>query len=127
MIELYLISVAGELSCILGAVVCLLALSTVALFLMIVFAVSDKDEDTLATVKGYLKKALICLVVFGTINALVPSKKDLYIIFGVGTLIDYAKSSDELKKLPDNTLKIVNTALEKWDNETQESDSTSTK
>lgn len=34
-------------------------------------------------------------------------------IFGLGNTIDYIKSSYEAKKLPENTLKLINSSLEK--------------
>ena len=42
----------------------------------------------------------------------IPSEKQLYTIYGMGTVIDYAKESNEVKKLPDNTVKALNVYLE---------------
>lgn len=43
---------------------------------------------------------------------LIPSKTELYAIYGVGTVLDYAKSSKEVQKLPDNAVKALNIYLE---------------
>ena len=43
---------------------------------------------------------------------LIPSKNELYAIYGVGSVIDYAKSSKEVQKLPDNAVKALNVYLE---------------
>lgn len=40
----------------------------------------------------------------------IPSEKDLYIIYGVGGTIDYIRSNDTAKQLPD---KVVN-AIDAW-------------
>ena len=43
---------------------------------------------------------------------MVPSKEELYAIYGVGSVIDYAKSSKEVQKIPDNAVKALNIYLE---------------
>lgn len=45
-------------------------------------------------------------------TAFIPSKEQLYVIYGVGTVIDYAKGSKEVQKLPDNAVKALNMWLE---------------
>lgn len=40
----------------------------------------------------------------------IPTTKELYVIYGVGGTIDYLKSNEKAKQLPD---KVVN-ALDKW-------------
>ena len=49
---------------------------------------------------------LIAMLIF------IPTTKDAYVIYGVGSVIDYAKESPECKKLPDNAVKALNTWLE---------------
>lgn len=51
---------------------------------------------------------------------MIPSKDELYAIYGVGTVLDYAKSSKEVQKLPDNAVKALNIYLE----DIQKTDST---
>ena len=43
---------------------------------------------------------------------LIPSKNELYAIYGIGSIIDYAKDSKEVQKLPDNAVKALNAYLE---------------
>ena len=57
-----------------------------------------------------LKIEVIILIVCGLIQIFVPSKKEAFLIYGVGGTIDYVKSNPVAKKLPD---KCVN-ALDKW-------------
>ena len=42
----------------------------------------------------------------------IPLTEQLYAIYGVGTVIDYAKGSKEVQKLPDNAVKALNVWLE---------------
>ena len=38
----------------------------------------------------------------------VPSTRTIYKVFGIGTVLEYVKNSDEAKQLPDNALKAIN-------------------
>lgn len=51
----------------------------------------------------------------------IPSEKQLYAIYGVGTVIDYAKGSKEVQKLPDNAVKALNVWLENVNKEEKDS------
>lgn len=51
----------------------------------------------------------------------IPSEKQLYAIYGVGTVIDYAKESKEVQKLPDNAVKALNIWLENVNKEKKDS------
>lgn len=42
----------------------------------------------------------------------IPSKSELYLIYGIGGTLDYLKTSKEAKKIPENALKAVNKWLE---------------
>lgn len=69
------------------------------------------DEDDKAEARKYYKitkKLALCSIIPILILAFVPSTKQLYAIYGVGTVIDYAKGSKEVQKLPDNAVKALN-------------------
>lgn len=59
-----------------------------------------------------VKKLALCSIITILILIFVPSEKQLYAIYGVGTVIDYAKGSKEVQKLPDNAVKALNVWLE---------------
>lgn len=62
--------------------------------------------------KKWIKYFLTILILSVIAEVFTPSTKDAYIIYGVGNTIDYLKSSEEAKKLPDNALKALNSYLE---------------
>lgn len=73
------------------------------------------DEEDKAEAKKYYritKKLALCSIIPTLILTFVPSTKQLYAIYGVGTVIDYAKNSKEVQKLPDNAVKALNVWLE---------------
>lgn len=58
--------------------------------------------------KKWLKNAFISNICFLILVLITPSTNALYKIFGIGTVLEYIKNSDEAKQLPDNALKAIN-------------------
>lgn len=117
MSTLYWITVLGNLCTLSGwtlgiLIVAILLLGTYA----IAIATGDyADEDDKAEARKYYKitkKLALCSIIPILILTFVPSAKQLYAIYGVGTVIDYAKNSKEVQKLPDNAVKALNVWLE---------------
>lgn len=81
----------------------------------------DKSLPMYHNLKRIWKISLTGFIISLTVEIMVPSKDDLYAIYGVGSVIDYAKGSKEVQKFPDNAVKALNVWLENI----QERDSTS--
>ena len=58
----------------------------------------------------YFKRSILFIIVSCVINVFIPTKNDALLIYGVGGTIDYIKSNDTAKQLPDKCIK----ALDKW-------------
>jgi energy-coupling factor transporter transmembrane protein EcfT len=58
--------------------------------------------------KKWLRNAFISNICFLILVLITPSTNTLYKIFGIGTVLEYMKNSDEAKQLPDNALKAIN-------------------
>ena len=58
--------------------------------------------------KKWLRNAFISNICFLILVLITPSTNTLYKIFGIGTVLEYIKNSDEAKQLPDNALKAIN-------------------
>ena len=103
MVTLYWITVLGNIGS--------LAALAVAVFVTFCFLSSlnffDKDVN-----KKTFKISLIGIFVSLALCVLIPSKNELYEIYGVGSVIDYAKSSKEVQKLPYNAVKALNVYFE---------------
>ena len=56
------------------------------------------------------KRSIIVTLVLTVINIFIPTKNDALLIYGVGGTIDYIKSNETAKQLPDKYIK----ALDKW-------------
>ena len=106
MSTLYWLTVLGNIN--------LVAILTFCIFtvfcLLSSFEYFDKYGSNL--IKKACKISFIGMLVSLPLYILIPSKTDLYAIYGVGTVLDYAKSSKEVQKLPDNAVKALNIYLE---------------
>lgn len=51
---------------------------------------------------------------FSTTFILTPTKQDMFMIYGVGGIIDYIKSNDTTKQLPDKCIDALNIFLEDY-------------
>lgn len=81
------------------------------------FATYDEDEQ-----KVLRKRAIICgsIGLFLIIaQAFIPTTKQALIIYGVGGTIDYVKSNDTAKQLPDKAILALDKYLESINKETE--------
>ena len=115
MSTLYWLTVLGNIN--------FIALLTSCIFVVICFLTSFEyfDEYGNNAIKKACKISFIGILVSLPLYILIPSKTELYAIYGVGSVINYAKGSKEMQKLPDNAVKALNVYLENI----QERDSTS--
>ena len=88
--------------------------SVVLLFAFFVMTVPVLDEslDCHRTLKRVWKLIPIGFIISLVTSVMIPSKDELYAMYGVGTVIDYAKGNKEVQKLPDNAVKALNIYLE---------------
>ncbi len=113
---LYWLTVLGHVNFVAIFVSTVLLLS----FIAMTIPVLDESLDCHRTLKRVWKLSLIGSITSLAISVMIPSKDELYAIYGVGTVLDYAKSSKEVQKLPDNAVKALNIYLE----DIQKTDST---
>lgn len=73
---------------------------------------SDFTEEEHKVIVKSFKIVSIIFPILTLCTVFIPSKQDLYTIYGIGTVIDYAKGSKEVQKLPDNAVKCLNIWLE---------------
>ena len=118
MFELYFINVLGKIS---GFCEFLIIAFSVVYIIMLLFLplVIEKYEDytyykeeTKKRYKKYFKRFcyfLLCILV-GFL--FIPSKKQLYEIYGVGTVIDYVQSNEKAKQLPDKAIEALTLYLD---------------
>jgi len=118
--EIYWLTRLGELD----GVFCFLWIMPTILSSFIVIALPIFGEDWNDKFKDMLKKwawRLIILIVIGVIgDAFTPSKKDVLLIYGLGGTIDYVKSNDKAKELPDKVVDALTRYVDTIAKEEQE-------
>lgn len=127
--ELYWITRLGALNFLFNAII-FISLVAIIILAMELFAIKktpDNEDDKnleLQVVTGkvhnenmyynFVKKqfirAFIVFVVSIVCNVFIPTKNEALMIYGVGGTIDYIKSNETAKQLPDKCIK----ALDKW-------------
>lgn len=113
MSTLYWINVLGNLND-----VCTLIFVTSALFSIVFFIGTICYEDDIKadlSKVGYKrfvkvrKTNCIVLIISTLVLVFLPTKNQLYIIYGVGGTIDYLKENPTAKELPDKCIKALDT------------------
>lgn len=126
MSTLYWITVLGNLS--VFAAILLAVLLTIAggIGFYILLCIFDPYDGHDGAYKEYIfkieKRLLISLIIPILMTVFIPSKEQLYVIYGVGTVVDYVKGSKEVQKLPDNAVKALNMWLENVNKEKKDKD-----
>ena len=127
--ELYWITRLGALNFLFNAIifVSLVAIIILAVELLVIKTTPNNEDDKnleLQVITGkahnenmsynFVKKqfirAFIVFVVSIVCNVFIPTKNEALMIYGVGGTIDYIKSNETAKQLPDKCIK----ALDKW-------------
>ena len=119
MTEIYWLQVIGNLGC----------LSVVALVAMIIFIViltvcyfsfevyDDDDRAKKAAIAKWLQRSAVGLVISVVGIVFIPDDKEMMAIYGIGSTIDYIKSNDKAKELPDKVVDALTKYLETLNDE----------
>lgn len=94
---------------------------------------AEGEKQWKKSMKNYLilmrcfKRLGITTLVLIVINIFIPTKNDVLLIYGVGGTIDYIKSNDTAKQLPDKSIDALNKWVESLneDNKQKENDNES--
>ena len=107
MTEIYWLQVVGNLG---SLTVVAMIIAIIALIVLTIgycsFEVYDEDDRAKqAAIVKWLKRSAVAVIVSAVGMVFIPSDKELMAIYGIGGTIDYIKSNDKAKELPD---KVVN-------------------
>ncbi len=48
-------------------------------------------------------------------NIIIPSKSDLFMIYGIGGTIDYIKSNDKSRHIPDKVINVIDEWISEYE------------
>ena len=119
MSELYWITDLGKIESITEVFIFISGVAGIFITIRYMASISDGDGDELTSIIRKFRNAAYVIFCVSLVSAvLIPSKKDLYMIYGVGGTMDYLKSNPTARKLPDKCVK----AFDKWVDQITEDD-----
>ena len=105
MVEIYWLQRIGALSDLFN-VMWIFATIVVGVFLLVApMAIEVIKEYNITNQAKKVAKTLAVILIVGVIGSIItPSTKEMYAIYGLGGTIDYIKSNDKAKQLPDKVV-----------------------
>ncbi len=112
------------------AVVSFLISATMAIFAMCnKFEANDYEEggkyynyyiQRFKMFLSYFKRFIFVTIIAGLINFFIPTTNEALMIYGIGGTIDYVKSNETAKQLPDKYIKALDKYLDNINKEEEE-------
>lgn len=82
----------------------------ICFFIITIETESKGEEEKQEKSLNITAASSIVVILCALLTIMIPSKKELYVIYGVGGTIEYLKSNPNAKEIPDKCIK----ALERW-------------
>lgn len=77
----------------------------------------DIDEDFTKKDFGVFKTFFFSSVLLSIAVVFTPSEKDMFMIYGIGGTIDYIKSNDTAKQIPDKCINALDKFIDEYVND----------
>lgn len=104
------------------AMIILIVTVVVLLITYIVMTAENEDENNRTKIGKMTFKMFAALCVTSLFVIFVPSKEDMYVIYGVGKTLDYLKENPDAKNLPDKTVEFLNVVMDEYIDEHKKND-----
>lgn len=112
------IGVMGK-TCEIISIVGIVILAIGVIVLPMILDIFAEAEDTKKTAKKAIRTFIVIWIVGVIGNIFIPTQKEMMMIYGLGSTIDYIKSNDKAKQLPDKAVDALTRYLETIENEEQ--------
>ena len=106
MTEIYWLQVVGNLGSltVVAMIIAICALIVLTIGYCAFDVYDDDDRAKQAAIVKWLKRSAVAIIVSTVGMVFIPSDKELMAIYGIGGTIDYIKSNDKAKELPDKVV-----------------------
>lgn len=91
-------------------------------FVIVIEAVTLRDDCDETRAKRVLKWAVPSFAIALSVLCFIPSTKEAMLIYGVGGTIDYIKSNDKAKQLPDKCIDALTRYVDSIEKENKDND-----
>lgn len=114
MSEIYWITRLDSINGLLSVILIIGLIATV--FFTIAYASNgfETDDDFTEKNKKTLKHISIITVIVAIMSTFIPTQKDMLLIYGVGGTIDYIKSNETAKQLPDKAVQALDKIISEY-------------
>ena len=108
MAEIYWLQTIGNISIFLNGLFVVMLIVYMTLGVSFLACLNEQQKEGMDFVKKWALRLILplCISIVGFI--FVPSRNDIYAIYGLGGTIDYIKSNDKAKQLPDKVVDALN-------------------
>lgn len=119
MTEIYWLQVIGNIGalCVVALIVTICALVTLTFGYCNFVVYDDDDRKKQAAIVKWLRRSAVGIVLSVVGVVFIPGDKELMAIYGIGGTIDYIKSNDMAKELPDKVVDALTKYLETFNEE----------
>jgi hypothetical protein len=106
MTEIYWLQVVGNLGSltVVAMIIAIIALIVLTIGYCAFEVYDDDDRAKQAAIVKWLKRSAVAIIVSAAGMVFIPSDEELMVIYGIGGTIDYIKSNDKAKELPDKVV-----------------------
>ena len=80
----------------------------------------EKDKNWMDFWEKVVKRLTIVFFIFMPLSILVPTAKEVMLIWGVGTTIDYVKNNETIQQLPDKCVEALDAWVESLNEDSKE-------
>lgn len=124
MTEIYWIQRIGALSDLFCIVWTVGLFVSITMIVCLVIAVTEDYDDkiVLRKLKKYTKISFVTTVIGVLGDIFTPSTKEMYAIYGIGGTIDYIKSNDKAKELPNKVVDALTRYVENIEKDNSNND-----
>lgn len=114
MTEIYWLQVIGNLGCLgkWALVVTIIALIVLTIGYCAFEVYDDDDRAKQAAIVKWLRRSAVGIAISVVGVVFIPDDRELMAIYGIGGTIDYIKSNDKAKELPDKVVDALTKYLE---------------
>lgn len=104
------------------SMVCVGLAASVVFTIVYFIALSEKDDDGVKTLNPFRYASYLILSIGVIIEVFLPTTKEAMMIWGVGGTIDYIKSNETAKQLPDKCIMALDKFVDEYMLNTKDGD-----
>lgn len=123
--ELYWITRLDSINSFISILTIISSIAAIILMIFNCFAIIESDfEIEKKVIKKLNYKVFPTWLLITLLFIFIPTSKEAYMIWGIGGTIDYIKSNETIKQIPDKCVKAIDILLDKYLTEESESKNT---